>query len=65
MKTLSSKMTYVDYVIMHGFHGNPLSDSQELECPFKISYISTATYSRALYLLLNKSLDTGLPPFGK
>ena len=62
MKNIVLKITYVDYVIMHGFHGNPYSDSQDLECPYKISHISTASYSRALYLILNKSVDTGLPP---
>ena len=61
MKTLSSKIMYVDYMVMHGFHRNPLSDSQELECPYKFSHISTGTYSRALYLILNTSVDTGLP----
>ena len=59
-KHCPQKSTFVYYVVMHGFHGNPKSDSQEWECIYKINHISTATSPRPLNMLRNKSLDIDL-----
>ena len=36
---------------MHGFHGNPLCDSQDQGYTYKINNISGATYPRPLNLV--------------
>ena len=46
-------------VKMHGFHGNPLTDSQEWGCTYKIICISAVVYPRLPNLVPNSSLYKG------